>query len=96
MGGVTLHSWSGIKIEENFDILMKNIPKIGMREVKIIRQNDIEIRNKINSGYSMHIAMIRKEGDDLDSIFLELLSINEHINSKNREIRKLAEEYSEL
>ncbi|MFA5049877.1 MAG: Na/Pi cotransporter family protein [Candidatus Micrarchaeia archaeon] len=84
------------KIEENFIILSKIIPKISKREVKMIRENDIEIRNRINKGYSMHIAMIRKEGDDLDSIFLEIISINENINSKNREIRKLAEEYSQL
>ncbi len=80
-------------MRKNISLLKDNFPRATAKIVDEIRANDNELRRRITKRYEEHLARLSEEGPLSDSTFLELLSIIESLNSKNREIRKLTEQY---
>jgi len=80
-------------LQKNISLLRENFPAASQKIVDEIRANDNELRRRITKQYQDQLSKLEEEGPLSDSTFLELLSIIESLNSKNREIRKLLEQY---
>ncbi len=69
-------------------------PRMGRKEAREMKANDISIRALINSAYEKDMKRIRESEAYAGSFFVEAVSILEAANAWVREMRKLSDIYS--
>ncbi len=85
-----------MRLKEDIRLLRKNFPLISEEDVISMRQNEVSMRERINTAYSSHLKRLYKGKAYAGSSFVKAMSRMESSHSKLREIRKLCEMYSRI
>jgi phosphate:Na+ symporter len=82
------------RIEEDLRLIRKGFPRISEPDIAAMRQNEIALRENINSAYSRHLRRLRGRTPYAAGAFVKAISRLESAHAKLREVRKLCELYS--
>ncbi len=80
--------------QKNLIVLARDIREVTCDEIDEMKNNDRELRELVNEGYSTHLKRIQKTNEN--SAFINLVSTLEVANTKVRDLRKLSELYMKL
>jgi Na+/phosphate symporter len=83
-------------VGEDLRLIRKGFPRVSDATVVSMRQNDISIRESINTVYSRHMKRLKGRTPYAAGAFVKVISRLEAAHAKLREIRKLCELYGKL
>jgi len=84
------------RLREDLRLLRKRFPQISESDIISMRQNEVSMRERINSAYSRHLGRLYREKAYAGNSFVKVISRLESAHAKIREVRKLCEIYAKL